>query len=94
MAANENFRLSDISLPAMPLSSNELLEYMREFLQAIVQRDLEIKNKVNQLHVEYVETQPSDAPDEPEPVLRIYNNAGTYYLYVYSNSVWKSVALS
>jgi hypothetical protein len=71
-----------------------LVEYLRALNQALVDRDNELKNKINQLHVEYVTDAPSDAPDEPEPVLRIYNNAGTYYLYVYVNDVWKSVALS
>jgi hypothetical protein len=91
MAADENYRLSDIALPDLPVSgySNQaeapgrILEFLRELIQAITQRDLEIKNKVNQLHCEYVTTEPSDAPDEPEPVFRIYQTGGNYYLYVY-----------
>ncbi|GAJ20439.1 unnamed protein product, partial [marine sediment metagenome] len=60
-----------------------LIEYLRVLNQALVDRDIELKSKVNQLHVEYVTAEPSDAPDEPEPVFRIYNNAGTHHLYIY-----------
>ena len=93
MAADENFRLSDVALPGAPMEEGRILGYLRELLQAIVQRDVEVKNKVNQLHVEYVETEPSDAPDEPEPVFRIYQTGGNYYLYIYINSLWKRVTL-
>jgi hypothetical protein len=102
MAANENFRLSSVALPDFDLRDfadvrqaiTRITGHLRLLNQAIAERDTEIKNKVNQLHVEYVTSAPSDAPDEPEPVLRIYNNAGTIYLYVYINSAWKSVQLS
>lgn len=102
MAADENFRLADVHLPNFGIRDfddtreviTRLIEHLRSLNQAISDRDLEIKNKVNQLHVEYVTSAPSDAPDEPEPVFRIYNNAGTYHLYIYANSVWKSVQLS
>jgi hypothetical protein len=102
MAADENFRLADVHLPNFDIRDfddtrkviSKLIGYLRSLNQALSDRDLEIKNKVNQLHVEYVTDEPGDAPDEPEPVVRIYNNAGTYHLYIYANSVWKSVQLS
>lgn len=90
MAANENYRLSDTRLPEFV---GNVEEYITELVQALYRRDQEIKSKINQLHVEYVTAAPSDAPDEPEPVFRIYNNAGTFYLYIYINSAWKSVQL-
>lgn len=101
MAANENYRLSDVRLPDLQLASysnpveaiGKILAYLRELNTAIVARDLELKNKINQLHVEYVTTEPSAAPDEPEPVFRIYQTGGNYYLYTYVNSVWKRTTL-
>jgi hypothetical protein len=92
MAADENYRLSDLLLPNF--DDGNIAQYLRLLAQAIIDRDNEIKSKINQLHIEYVTSAPSDAPDEPEPVLRIYNNAGTIYLYTYINSAWKSVQLS
>lgn len=102
MAADENFRLTDLLLPNFEVQDTSdprqvigvLIEYLRALNQALIDRDVEVKNKVNQLHVEYVTSAPSGAPDEPEPVFRIYNNAGTIYLYVYINSAWKSVQLA
>ena len=102
MAADENYRLSDLALPDFNVRDfvdvrdalSRMIEYLRILNLAISERDLEIKNKVNQLHVEYVTTTPSDAPDEPEPVLRILFNDPNYYLYVYANSVWKKVQLT
>jgi hypothetical protein len=102
MAADENYRLSDFLLPSFDLREfsdvrqaiARLIEYLRVLNQAISDRDIEIKQKVNQLHVEYVTTTPSDAPDEPEPVLRVLFDDPNYYLYVYINSAWKSVQLT
>ena len=102
MAANENFRLSDGLLPDFDIRDfgdmreaiTRLIEYLRILNQAITDRDNELKNKINQLHVEYVTAAPSDAPDEPEPVFRIYNNAGTHHLYIYISGAWKSVQLT
>lgn len=96
-AASENFRLADIALPDLQITDysdpvqaiGRILEYLRALNQAITARDLELKNKINQLHIEYVTVAPSDPPDEPEPVLRIYKTNGNYYLYVYINGVWK-----
>ena len=102
MAADENYRLADVLLPNFEMlefgdlreAVGRLVEYLRALNQALVDRDIEIKNKVNQLHVEYVAAAPSDAPDEPEPVFRIYNNAGTHHLYIYISGAWKSVQLT
>lgn len=97
-AADMNFKLADIALPELQIRPGEkgfdqLVNWLNELKQAIIARDNEIKKKLNQLHVEYVTTEPTAAPDDPEPVFQIYNNAGTYYLYAYMNSVWKKVAL-
>ena len=98
MAADENYRLSDIRLPDLQMGEygghlgqaiGRIIDHLRELTQAITRRDLELKNKINQLHVEYVTVAPSAAPDEPEPVFRIYKDNGSYYLYVYINSAWK-----
>lgn len=102
MAADENFRLSDLLLPDFDLRDfadmrqaiSRLIGYLKILNQAIADRDTEIKSKVNQLHVEYVTATPSDAPDEPEPVFRILFDDPNYYLYVYINSTWKSVQLT
>jgi 23S rRNA-/tRNA-specific pseudouridylate synthase len=102
MAADENYRLSDSLLPNFSLREfsdlreaiTRLIDYLRVLNQALSDRDAQIKQKVNQLHVEYVTTTPSDAPDEPEPVLRILFDDPDYYLYVYVNSTWKKVALT
>ncbi len=102
MAADENYRLADLLLPNFEIrdfkdvreAMTRLIEYLRELNQAVTDRDIEIKSKVNQLHVEYVTAAPSDAPDEPEPVFRIYNNAGTHHLYIYISGAWKSVQLT
>jgi hypothetical protein len=95
MAADQNYRIGEFILPTPEFTSIEgIKEYLRLLNQAIAERDNELKNKLNQLHIEYTTTAPSDAPYEPEPVLRIYNNGGTIYLYVYINSAWKSVQLS
>lgn len=91
-AADQNYRLGDIALPDMQISGNtvaEIVQYLHELNQAIVARDTEIKNKINQLHIEYTETIPSDAPDEPEPVFKIYRDNGNYYLYTYIDGAWK-----
>ena len=102
MAADENYRLADLLLPNFDIrdfgdvrkAMTRLVEYLRELNQAVTDRDAEIKSKVNQLHVEYVTVAPSAAPDEPEPVFRIYNNAGTHHLYIYISGAWKSVQLT
>ena len=72
MAADENYRLANLLLPNLEIrdfkdvreAMTRLIEYLRIFNQATMDRDIEIKNKVNQLHVEYVTAEPSDAPDE------------------------------
>ena len=98
-AADMNFRLSGINLPDLQLGQGEnafsqLVTWLNEFKNAVIARDNELKNKINQLHVEYVTTIPSAAPEDPEPVFRIYKDNGNYYLYVFINSAWKSVALA
>jgi hypothetical protein len=102
MAADANFRLAEGLFPNFDIRDfadsrealGRLFEYLRALNQAITDRDNELKKKVNQLHVEYVTAEPSDAPDEPEPVFRIYNNAGTHHLYIYIGGAWKSVELT
>ena len=101
MAANENFRLSDMLLPTLDIQEFSdprqaivrIINYLRSLNLCMAERDLEIKNKVNQLHVEYTTTEPTSAPIDPEPVFRIYKDNGSYYLYVYANSVWKRTTL-
>jgi len=98
-AADRNFRLSDINLPDLQLRQGEnvmpqLFAWLNEFKQAIIARDNELKNKINQLHIEYVTSVPSGAPQDPEPVFRIYRSGSNYYLYTYINSVWRSVQLT
>lgn len=92
-AADQNYKLADVNLPDSQLS-RDLRAYVGELVQAIIRRDFEVKSKINQLHIEYVTEAPSDAPDEPEPVLRIYFDDPNYYLYVYIGSAWRSVALT
>lgn len=94
-AADQNYRVGEFNLPTPEFTSiEEVRGYLNLLNQALAERDNELKNKLNQVHVEYTTTAPSGAPDEPEPVFRIYNNVGTYYLYVYINSAWKYVQLT
>jgi hypothetical protein len=73
-----------------------LFNYLDRFKNLISERDEEISNKINQLHIEYVTTAPADAspPDYPVPVLQIYDDGADHWLYVYSEDGWHKVQLT
>jgi hypothetical protein len=86
-----------ISQQDSPVSSfKRIIDFLRSVLRALYLRDNEIASKVNQLHIEEVTAAPADAspPDDPYPVLRLYNAAGTVWLYVYASNGWHRVQLT
>lgn len=73
-----------------------LFNYLDRFKRLISDRDREISQKINQLHIEYVTEAPSDAspPDSPLPVLQIYDDSSNHWLYVYSEDGWHKIQLT
>ena len=67
------------------------LDRLRRVLQ---QRDERVVRAINALDIEVVDAEPSEAPDQGEPALRLYSNGGNYRLYVYVDDGWHYVVLT
>lgn len=74
----------------------KLWDFVRRFLIVQESRDRELAKKINQLHIEYVTAAPADAaaPKDPLPVLRLFYDSGTLYLYAWAEDGWHRVEMT
>lgn len=73
-----------------PAAINRGLDRIRQFAlelrQVLHRRDMTIARAINQLDMEIVDAEPTDAPDYPEPVIKLYKSGATWRLYVYTGA--------
>ena len=87
-----------ITLPEIPNADTNPIAWikraagaLRRFRQTLFERDIKIAQAINSMDFEIVTSEPSDAPDYGEPILKAYKSGATWRIYLYTGTAdgWK-----